>query len=120
MANILVVDDEEPIRALLRAVLERAGHAVMEAPNGRAGLTLYRRQPADLVIMDLLMPDMNGLETIRALTKDFFNVKVIATSGVFTQAGALSTAKQLGARQTLQKPFDLGHLLRSVKYELAH
>ena len=52
MATILIIDDEEPIRALLRTTLEAAGHAVIEAPNGRIGLALYRHRPTDLVITD--------------------------------------------------------------------
>jgi CheY-like chemotaxis protein len=53
MAMILVIDDQAPLRTLLRTVLERAGHEVTEAPNGRLGLALYREKPADLVITDI-------------------------------------------------------------------
>ncbi|MEO6111274.1 MAG: response regulator, partial [Nitrospiraceae bacterium] len=53
MATILVIDDQEPVRRLLRTVLERAGHEVTEAPNGRLGLAAYRERPADLVITDI-------------------------------------------------------------------
>ena len=67
MATILVIDDEASIRNLLREVLEQAGHRVMEANDGREALSLYQKDQADLVIMDLLMPEMSGVETLRRL-----------------------------------------------------
>ena len=104
---------------LLRAALEGAGYTVLEAPNGRAGLELYREHLADLVITDIAMPEMNGLDLTFELTRDFLNVKIIAMSGEQGKAN-LQVAKLLGARQTLQKPFSLEHLLTAVRYELAH
>jgi len=80
MVTILVIDDQDSFRRLLRTVLERAGHEVMEAPNGRLGLAVYRERPPDLVITDMLMPEMNGLDMILELTRAFLNVKVIAIS----------------------------------------
>lgn len=121
MASILIIDDEPETRALLRAVLERAGHAVSEASNGREGLALYRQQPAELVITDILMPELNGLDLILALTREFLNAKVIAISGAPGEdASALHVAKLLGARQTVQKPFSLDTVRAAVEYELAH
>lgn len=81
MATILIIDDEEPIRALLRTTLEAAGHEVMEAPNGRIGLELYRHRPTNLVITDILMPELNGLDLLLELTREFLHAKVIAISG---------------------------------------
>lgn len=121
MAAILVIDDEPEIRTLLRAVLASAGHTVIEATNGREGLVLYRQQAADLVITDIQMPELNGLDLILELTREFLNVKVIAISGVQGEAtGALAVAKLLGARQTLRKPFSLETVRAAVEYELAH
>jgi DNA-binding NtrC family response regulator len=120
MATILVIDDQEPVRSLLRAVLEGAGHEVLEASNGRRGLELYRKRSADLIITDIVMPEMNGLELMLELTRNFLNVKVIAISGGLESEGSLSVAKLLGARQTFQKPLDMGELLSAVRYDLAH
>ena len=120
MATILVIDDEELIRTLLRSALEGAGHEVIEAPNGRVGLELYRQRPADLVITDILMPELNGLDMILELTRGFLNVKVIAISGVQSEENVLDVAKLLGARQTFHKPLNLQQLLTAVRYELAH
>jgi DNA-binding response OmpR family regulator len=120
MATILVIDDQAPIRALLRVALEGAGHEVLEASNGRLGLELYREKSADLVITDIVMPEMDGLEMILELTRNFLNVKVIAMSGGLESEGQLRVAKLLGARQTFQKPLDMEELLSAVRYDLAH
>lgn len=120
MATILIIEDDEPTRVLLRFVLESAGHDVREAPNGRLGLLCYREKPPDLVITDIVMPEMNGLDLILELTRSFLNVKVIAISGSLESAGRLNVAKLLGARQTFLKPLDLKQVLSAVQYELAH
>jgi two-component system response regulator (stage 0 sporulation protein F) len=120
MATILIIDDEERIRALLRTTLEAAGYEVTEAPNGRIGLEQYRQRPTDLVITDIAMPEMNGLDMILELTRAFLNVKVIAISGASDTENALDAAKLLGVRHTLHKPFSMDALLKTVQYELAH
>jgi len=120
MATILIIDDEEPIRALLRTTLEAAGHKVVEAANGRLGLGLYRHRPTDLVITDILMPEMNGLDMILELTRAFINAKVIAISGEGGVDNVLDVAKLLGARRTIRKPFSMPQLLDAVRYELEH
>ena len=119
-ATILVIDDQEPIRSLLRTVLEEAGHQVLEASNGRRGLEVYRERSADLIITDIVMPEMDGLELMLELTRSFLNVKVIAITGALGSNRGLNVAKLLGARQTFQKPIDMGRLLSAVRYELAH
>ena len=121
MATILVIDDQEPIRSLLRRALEGAGHEVLEASNGRLGLELYRERSADLIITDIVMPEMDGLEMISELIRNFRNVKVIAMSGGPGSEEPLNVARLLGARQTFQKPLDdMKTLLSVVRYELAH
>jgi two-component system, response regulator, stage 0 sporulation protein F len=67
---------------LLKMILEGAGYEVVEAANGRQGLTRYRHRPTDLIITDLAMPDVNGLDMIMELTREFLDAKVIAMSGV--------------------------------------
>jgi two-component system response regulator (stage 0 sporulation protein F) len=110
MATILIIDDEESVRALLRVALEAAGYEVTEAVNGHQGLELYRLRPTDLVIVDMLLD----------LTREFLHAKVIAISGTGGEQSVLDVAKLLGARQTLQKPFSMPRLLNAVRYELAH
>ncbi len=120
MPTILIIDDEEPIRALLRTTLEAAGYEVMEAANGRQGLALYRLRPTDLIITDILMPELNGLDMMLELTRQFLHAKVIAISGVGGETNDLDVAKLLGARRTFHKPFSLSKLLDAVRYELDH
>ena len=120
MATILIIDDEERIRALLRTTLEAAGHEVVEAGNGRVGLDLYRLKPTDLIITDIAMPELNGLDMMLALTRQFLDAKVIAISGVGGDTNVLDAAKLLGARRTFHKPFSMTQLLDAVQYELAH
>ena len=120
MATILIIDDQESIRALLRTTLESAGYEVMEASNGRVGLDLYRLKPMDLVITDILMPELNGLDLILALTRSFLHAKVIAISGSGEGKNVLDHAKLLGARRTFRKPFSMTQLLDAVRYELEH
>jgi two-component system response regulator (stage 0 sporulation protein F) len=120
MATILIIDDEASVRLLLRSVLEAAGYEVTEATNGRQGLELYRHKPTDLVITDILMPELDGLELLVALTREFVHAKVIAMSGAGKQERALGVAKLLGARRTIHKPFGMPLLLDAVRYELEH
>lgn len=112
MARILIIDDDDNVRGLLRRILEREGHAVLEAANGREGLRLYRIAPTEIVITDILMPEQNGLETIMALRKEFPEVKIIALSGggQTGRKNLLHNAEHLGAQYALQKPFDIQEL----------
>ena len=116
--TILVIEDDASVRVLLVQILEDAGYQTYEAANGREGLEQFRAQPMDLVITDLEMPEMNGLDLILELTRAFLDVKVIAMSG--HSSDELQTARLLGARQTFAKPLDLSTLLRAVQYELLH
>jgi len=121
MPSVLVVDDEDQIRQLIRETLEQAGYDVQEARDGKEGLERYRTQPADLVIMDILMPDQDGLESIMTLRREFPSSRVIAITGGSDMIGILNfldVAKMLGARRTLQKPFEMKTLLDAAAAEL--
>ena len=107
MPSVLIVDDEEAIRRLIRNTLEQAGYRVQEAADGKEGLSHYRQSPADLVIMDILMPDQDGLESILTLRREFPNAKIMAITGGSDMIGILNfldVARMLGARRTLQNP----------------
>ena len=107
MAQILLIEDDERLRGMLRDMLAAMGHRVDEAANGRAGLTLFQRKAPDLVITDLLMPEMEGIETIQALKCMDPAVKIVAMSGggLNSPGSYLDLAKKLGAAVTLTKPF---------------
>jgi two-component system chemotaxis response regulator CheY len=121
MPSVLVVDDQEQVRLLIRETLEQAGYEVEEARDGKEGLDRYRAQSSDLVIMDILMPDQDGLEVIMTLRREFPDARVIAMTGGSETIGVLNfldVAKMLGARRTLHKPFELNVLLDAVAAEL--
>jgi CheY-like chemotaxis protein len=121
MPSVLVVDDQDQVRQLIRETLEQAGYEVEEARDGKEGLERYRAKSPDLVIMDILMPDQDGLEAIMTLRREFPDTRVIAMTGGSDTIGVvnfLDVAKMLGARRTLQKPFELKVLLDTVAAEL--
>lgn len=114
---ILVVDDEEELRELIRHVLERAGHPVSCARNGVEASRLLAIQPFTVVVTDMLMPDQDGLELITELKSKYPTVKIVAMSGG-GQIGSdqyLSMAKGFGADVLLRKPFTHQTLLAAVK-----
>jgi CheY-like chemotaxis protein len=124
MVRILIIDDDEDFRSMLRMALEQDSYAVEEARNGREGLQRYVIAPPDVVITDLLMPEREGLETIRALRQMNPQVKIIAISGG-GRSGRLNflpLARMFGALRTLQKPFTLQQLhdvvREVVQYEI--
>ena len=110
---ILVVDDDTAIRELLSDLLIESGFQVREAGNGREAVDEIGPGPIDLVITDLVMPEQEGLETIRELRKIFPRLKIIAISGY--QGGAyLRHAAFLGATATIPKPFSVYTVLETV------
>jgi len=116
MADILVIDDEECTRVILRAVLERAGHEVREASNGLAALTLYRQRRAAVVLCDIFMPDLDGLGTLRSLRHEHPGAVVISMSGGCARLphDFLVHARMMGAVATLSKPIRPADLLLAV------
>ena len=117
MARILVMDDDELLRGALRVVLEAAGYVVMEAADGDAGLRLQREQGADLALVDIFMPERDGLEVIRALRAEIPQPKIVAMSGggQTGQIDVLSAAAAFGASRTLLKPFPPRELLKAIR-----
>jgi CheY-like chemotaxis protein len=112
MARILVVDDEESERVLLRIALTGAGHDVYLAADGEEALAYCREMPMDAVITDLQMPNMHGLELISLLRDVSPRPGIVAISG--TGEPQLDVADAVGADATLAKPLDQGQLLAAV------
>lgn len=113
MSRILIVDDELPIRQLLRNILEQAGYDVMDAANGEEAIRAASDRSIDLLITDLIMPEIEGIELIHYFRKSPNYVKVIAISGV--GAGQyLNMARVVGADAVLPKPFAREQLLTVV------
>ena len=117
MAQILVIEDDEQIRGLIREVLEESGHEVLESSDGEDGLKKFSLNPTSLVITDILMPGMEGLETIRHLRTEVPNAKIIAISGGLEGKGVnvLELAKKFGAARIIAKPFNISQLLGAVE-----
>jgi hypothetical protein len=112
-ARIVVADDEPGVRSFLRRVLENGGYEVIEAANGKQALDEARAGSVDLVITDLVMPEQEGLETIRALRKDAAGTGIIAISGALG-GQFLDVARMLGAQAVLSKPLSGELLLAKV------
>ena len=109
MADLLIADDEQGIRQLLTIVFERDDHRVRVAENGQAAMTLLKQEPADLIISDVKMPDMNGIELLRAARELLPDVAVIMMTA-FATVDTAREAFKLGADDFIQKPFDVDEL----------
>jgi CheY-like chemotaxis protein len=119
--RILVIDDEDLIRELVKEMLEAEGYVVSTAANGKEGVRVFRKELPDLIITDIFMPEMEGLETIRELQRVSPNVKIIAISGGGEKGmlSFLSHAKRFGALRALEKPFSRLELITTVGELLA-
>lgn len=118
MARILVIDDAATVRELLDQMLRLSGHDVFVAANGKEGIDQLRRQPVELVITDLFMPEKEGLETIRELRRDFPGIPIIAMSGEPGMPSLLGIATRFGALKTVEKPFDRAEMMAAVEEAL--
>lgn len=116
MARVLAIDDEESILSLLSIMLTDAGHEVVTATNGQAGLKRLAADRFDLVITDIVMPVTEGIETIQHLRRITATLPILAISGGgrFGSYDMLQAAKKLGATATLSKPFLKDDLLQIV------
>jgi PAS domain S-box-containing protein len=119
--TILLVDDEELIRDLVVQVLDESGYTVITAPDGKSGLKLYGEQQAriDLVILDLIMPEMGGRKCLAELLKMDPQVRVLIASGYALDGPAIEAIKA-GARGHISKPYDIKEMLRVIREVLDH
>jgi two-component system, OmpR family, KDP operon response regulator KdpE len=116
--KILVVDDEPPIRKLLRMGLSTQGYQVLEAPNGKTSLELLARNP-DLIILDLGLPDIQGLELLRKIRTRNERIPIVVLSSRGDEAGKVQ-ALDLGADDYVTKPFGMDELLARMRAALRH
>lgn len=118
---ILIVDDNRLVRLSLKRLLEGAGYRVIEAHDGREGLSLQKSAAPDAMILDLLMPEMDGIELIQQLRKDAPNLPVVAMSAEGSgRIDLLHYATLLGADRALPKPFSNVELLQVLQELLKH
>jgi CheY-like chemotaxis protein len=120
MKSILLIDDDNLSRGAVHKMLERAGYVVHSTGDGHGALERYRSDPADLVITDLIMPDIDGLEVIQQLRRLNPSVRVLAISGGGRVEAEeyLSVARKFGAVEVLPKPFTGQELKRAVEAAL--
>ncbi len=116
MRKILIIDDEAPVRKILARLLEKNEYEVIEAVNGKKGISLFNQHNPDLVITDLIMPEKEGLETIRELKQINPEVQIIAISGggITDPKMYLGLASKFGAVQTFSKPVDNKTLISAI------
>ena len=117
MARILVIDDQEPIRRIVRRALELQGHQVLDASDGEMGMEVLARHGADVVITDIFMPGQDGILTLRQIRKLYPDVKVIVMSGG-DSTGMMDLrrdAELLGAVRSLPKPFNAKEIIDLVR-----
>ena len=117
MKHILVIDDEAPVLSLFGQLLESAGYSVALASDGREGLRLLKQQKPDLIITDIMMPEMDGLELLMTIRKQYPEIPAIAISGgmKIQPVSFLPQAKKLGAQHVFVKPVELSALLQAVQ-----
>lgn len=118
MASILIIDDDDSSRTLLRQILETAGHAVVEAEDGVQGVAQYRRQPTDLLIVDIMMPVKDGMTVINDITRDDPQAKIIVVTGGGQRGQAeffCDASRILGAKRTFLKPIDPAEMLAAIE-----
>lgn len=119
MGTILLIDDDDQARILVKIVLEDAGYRFVTADSGQQGLRLLQHQEADLILVDIFMPEMDGLELIPLLRRTRPASKIIAITAGTGDKNFLYIAKRLGANDTLRKPFSRQELLDAVALQLA-
>lgn len=119
MARILVIDDDADTRALLEEALKAADHEVVVAASGRDATERCRNSPPDLVITDLFMPEVDGLETIMELRTRWPALPIIAMTGRVEAWSTRASALQLGALEVVPKPFQIPDILAAVQRALA-
>jgi CheY-like chemotaxis protein len=127
MQNILVIDDEPDVRDAVKRVLDRAGYSVRTADNATDALAELKRVATDVVITDIIMPKINGVQAIESIRKAFPSVRIIAISGggnfgistyqptAITTTAYLASAEVAGAHLALTKPFESGDLIQAVE-----
>lgn len=123
MSRILVIDDDQAVRGAMQLLLQAEGFEVIAAADGISGIAAAESHAPDLTIIDLFMPGMSGVDTIKAFRERFPRLPILAVSGVMPSSGAssqsLDTAAEYGADVTLHKPFRPRQLMDAVQQALA-
>lgn len=121
MPTILLIEDDELFRSVLADALTAHGYVVTQASDGEVGLRLFREEPTDLVLTDIVMPNKEGVATVTELRRENPGLPIVAMSGglAYNPDLYLKLAGGMGASRTLRKPFDLPTLLTTLRDVLA-
>jgi DNA-binding response OmpR family regulator len=116
MLRVLVIDDDSSLRTLFATALAKAGYSVTSVASANEALRLFYRDPADLVLVDITVPEVEGIRVVSSIRRDFPTAGVVAISDHSSNAAIYATmARELGAHRILPKPFTMGELLAAVK-----
>jgi CheY-like chemotaxis protein len=115
MASILLIDDDDDLRRVMAMALVNDGHRVREAQDGAKGVAAFHRYSPDIVITDIVMPEMEGIQVIREIRQRKPDVPIIAISGNIRNDFYLRSATALGANTALAKPFTINTLIEVVQ-----
>jgi DNA-binding response OmpR family regulator len=114
MPSVLVIDDDEITLALMHSILEEEGYTIFSTADGPQGLSIYKERNPNLVILDLALPSMNGLEVLRRLRKHDADAKVIVVTGFGSEESA-KVALRYGAWSYIEKPVDYATFLHQIR-----
>jgi DNA-binding NtrC family response regulator len=119
--RVLLIDDEPAVRKIVQKMLKRAGHEVVEAENGRVGMAQLETAAFDVIVTDIIMPEMEGIETLMNVRERFPNIAIVAMSGGGRTGNInfLEVAPKMGAAAILQKPFTYNALVEAIDRSVA-
>jgi DNA-binding response OmpR family regulator len=117
MKRVLIIEDEDMVRSVLRSMLEEAGYEVEELPNGSKASAIHKDNPVDVIILDILMPEKGGFEIIQEFKVRWPSLPIIAISGggVYSPHDCLRLAKSFGAHRNFVKPIERNELLNAIQ-----
>jgi len=115
--KILIVDDQFGIRILLNEIFQKAGYKTFQAANGAQALAVVSKERPELVILDMKIPGMDGLEILKRIKKDYEDTKVIIMTA-YGELDMIQEAMDVGAVTYFSKPFDIDELMETVKKHL--
>jgi len=117
--KLLIVDDQNGIRILLLEVFNTEGYRTFEAPNGKIALDIVRRESPDLVLLDMKIPGMDGIDILKNIKQIDASIKVIMMTA-YGELDLIKEATDLGALMHFTKPFDIDELRIAVNHQLKH
>ena len=114
MTKVMIVDDTPFMRAVLRNIIEDAGHSVVEAANGNEAISLYTKEKPDIITMDIVMPELDGIEAARIILESDPSAKIVMVTAVDSR-DSVKEAIRIGVCDFIVKPFKAGDVMESIR-----